>query len=78
MHLFSNSYNPLERREVSKGGREATKKSAQSQFSTKGTAAPKSQSSQNARRYDVAAANSTNQAAKAVRSSSSSGPAYDE
>lgn len=72
------SYNAVERREVCKGGREVTKKSAQSQTSNKGSAAPRPQSSHNARRNDVSAANPTNQAAKATRPSSAGGPAYDE
>lgn len=75
MH-FTVSYNPLERRECRKGGREANKKSAQSQ-SSKGSTAPKSQSSHNARKNDVSSANNANQAAKATKPSSGS-PAYDE
>ncbi|PON67202.1 Microtubule-associated protein RP/EB [Trema orientale] len=76
------SYNPLERREASKGGKEATKKGAQSQASSKGAAAaPKAQSSHNARRNDANAVNSANQSGKSSRPSSSGGPAvpaYDE
>ncbi|KAF7809864.1 microtubule-associated protein RP/EB family member 1C [Senna tora] len=67
------NYNPLERREVCKGGRDTNKKSAQSQSSTKGSTAPKSQSSNNARRTDApSSANAVNQATKAVTA------AYDE
>lgn len=71
------SYNPLERREVCKGGRETTKKSAHSQPSTKGSTAQRPQSSHNARRNDVSTANPANQAAKVTRPSAG-GPAYDE
>lgn len=73
------SYNPLERRETCKGGKEASKKGAQSQSSSKGTAAaPKTQSSHNARRNEVSSVNTANQQVKASRPSSSGGPAYDE
>uniref|UniRef100_A0A2N9FDZ3 Microtubule-associated protein RP/EB family member 1C n=1 Tax=Fagus sylvatica TaxID=28930 RepID=A0A2N9FDZ3_FAGSY len=73
------TYNPLERREGCKGGKEATKKAAPSQSSTKSsTAAPKAQSSHNARRNEVSSANPANQPVKAARPSSSGGPAYDE
>ncbi|KAE9466842.1 hypothetical protein C3L33_01267, partial [Rhododendron williamsianum] len=69
-------YNPLERRETSKGGKEGSKKSASSQSSTKSsTAASKTQTSHNARRNDAIA---TNQSVKASRPSSREGPAYDE
>ncbi|OIW09702.1 hypothetical protein TanjilG_06508 [Lupinus angustifolius] len=72
------NYNPLERREVSKGGREVGKKSAQSHSSTKNSSAPKSHSSHTARRNDVSSTNNTNQAAKAVRPSSASNTAYEK
>lgn len=73
---FNVSYNPLERRETSKGGKEGSKKSASSQSSTKSsTAASKTQTSHNARRNDAIA---TNQSVKASRPSSREGPAYDE
>ncbi len=76
---YAGSYNPLERREGCKGGKEATKKAAPSQSSTKSsTAAPKAQSSHNARRNEVSSANPANQPVKAARPSSSGGPAYDE
>ncbi|XP_018845034.1 microtubule-associated protein RP/EB family member 1C [Juglans microcarpa x Juglans regia] len=73
-------YNALDRREASKGGKEATKKAAApSQSSTKGsTAAAKSQSSHNARRNEVSSANPLNQTVKTSRPTSSGGPAYDE
>ncbi|KAK7252802.1 hypothetical protein RIF29_37016 [Crotalaria pallida] len=73
------NYNPVERREVCKGGRETTKKSSQSQASTKGSAAPRPQSSHNARRNDVStASNPATQAPKAAKPSSAGSPAYDE
>lgn len=73
------SYNPLERREVSKGGRETSKKSANSQASTKGSTAQRPQSSHNSRRNEVSNANPTNQAAKVARAAPSAGnPAYEE
>lgn len=77
------SYNPLERREASKGGREVSKKGVQSQASSKGAAAaaPKSHASHNARRIDTNAVNNVNQSGKSSRPSSSGGPpppAYDE
>ncbi|EXB59527.1 Microtubule-associated protein RP/EB family member 3 [Morus notabilis] len=76
----TNSYNPLERREACKGGKEATKKAVQSQSSSKGTtAASKAQSNHNSRRNDTnAAVNNVNQSGKSSRPSSSGGPAYDE
>ncbi|OIW10940.1 hypothetical protein TanjilG_22747 [Lupinus angustifolius] len=71
------NYNPVERREVCKGGRETTKKSAQSQTSVKASATSRPHSSHNARRNDVSTAvNSTNQAPKATSTTKSS--AYDE
>ncbi|KAK4584744.1 hypothetical protein RGQ29_022441 [Quercus rubra] len=73
------SYNPSERREASKGGKEVTKKAAPSQSSTKSsTAAPKAQSAHNARRNEVSSVNLANQSQKAPRPTSSGGPAYDE
>ncbi|KAK9990684.1 hypothetical protein SO802_025669 [Lithocarpus litseifolius] len=73
------SYNPSERREASKGGKEVTKKAAPSQSSTKSsTAAPKAQSSHNARRNEVSSVNLANQSQKVPRPTSSGGPAYDE
>ncbi|XP_050291819.1 microtubule-associated protein RP/EB family member 1C [Quercus robur] len=73
------SYNPSERREASKGGKEVTKKAAPSQSSNKSsTAAPKAQSSHNARRNEVSSVNLANQSQKAPRPTSSGGPAYDE
>lgn len=76
MH-FLVSYNALERREASKGGKDVSKKSAPSQPSTKSSAAaPKTQTSHNSRRNDIRI---TNQSVKASsRPSSSGGPAYDE
>lgn len=62
------SYNPLERRETSKGGKETSKKGATTQSSAKGSsAAPRPQSSHNARKNDVAFANIANQTVKAAK-----------
>ncbi|XP_057481262.1 microtubule-associated protein RP/EB family member 1C-like [Actinidia eriantha] len=70
------SYNALERREASKGGKEVSKKSAPSQPSTKSsTSAPKTQTTHNTRRNNVSI---TNQPVKASRPSSSGRPACDE
>ncbi|KAL5556929.1 hypothetical protein UlMin_039165 [Ulmus minor] len=71
------SYNALERREACKGGKEASKKGAQSQASSKGTtAASKAHSSHNARRNDAITVNTVNQSGKTSRPSSSGGPAH--
>ena len=73
------SYNALERRETCKGGKDVSKKSASSQSTNKtSTAAPRTQSSQNARRNEVSSASTTNQPVKASRPSSSGGPAYEQ
>ncbi|KAK6924009.1 EB1, C-terminal [Dillenia turbinata] len=76
----SHNYNPLERREASKGGKEGIKKGAQSHAPTKSAAAaPKP----HAVRKNDAAVNAATQAAKCVRPSSSGGSSaggatYDE
>lgn len=72
------SYNPLERREACKGGKDASKK-CPSQSSTKGsTAAPKAQSSHNVRRNDApSVVNFSNQSVKASKPPAPV-PAYDE
>lgn len=75
------SYNALERREASKGGKEVNKKAAQSHLSSsKGTTtAPRPHSSHNSRRNDAPTrASATAQPTKASRPSSRDGPAYDE
>ena len=72
------SYNPLERREASKGGKEASKKPSQPS-SKSSTAASKAQPSHNARKNDVSSASTTtNPSVKVSRPGSSGGPAYDE
>ncbi|GLT49402.1 hypothetical protein SLA2020_229600 [Shorea laevis] len=72
-------YNPLERREACKGGKEVSKKSASSQPSTKGsTAAARPPSSHNARRNDTASVNSANPSGKRSKPSSPVTSAYDE
>jgi hypothetical protein len=76
------SYNPLERREVCKGGgREVSKKSAHSQPSNKGgSTSHRPQPSHAARRNDVSTANPANHAAaKATRPPAAAvSPAYDQ
>ncbi|GMH25215.1 hypothetical protein Nepgr_027058 [Nepenthes gracilis] len=73
------NYNPLERREACKGGKDASKKGALSQTSTKpSTATAKSHSSQNPRKNDVTSAHTINQPPKPNKLISSGGPAYDE
>ncbi|KAA8547166.1 hypothetical protein F0562_003568 [Nyssa sinensis] len=73
------SYNPLERREASKGGKDVSKKSAPLQSSTKSsTASTKTQSTHNARRNDVSSVSTINQSVKASRPPSSGGPAYEQ
>lgn len=72
------NYNPLERREASKGGKEATKKSTQSQPSKGSGPAPKVQSNNNARRHVDPSANLTNQSAKTSRAVPFASSAYDQ
>ncbi|XP_050204357.1 microtubule-associated protein RP/EB family member 1C [Mercurialis annua] len=78
------NYNPLERRESCKGGKEVAKKCQSSQSSVKGSnAAPKAPSSHNARRHDVSSANLTTHSVKAASKPPpppppSAVPAYDE
>ena len=79
--VVSVSYNPLERRETSKGGKEVSKRSAQSQQSSKGTTtAPKAQSNHNPRRNETnpVVLNSANQSGKSSRPSSREGIEYDK
>lgn len=79
LFIFVVSYNPLERREACKGGKEASKKCPPSQPSAKSSAAaPKAQPSHNARRNDVSSVNSTNQSVKASKPPPSLSSAYDE
>ncbi|KAI3922409.1 hypothetical protein MKX01_006098 [Papaver californicum] len=77
--LMMNSYNPLERREACKGGKEVGKKTAQThQTSSRPSTAPsKSQSAHNTRRND-GSSNNTNPTVKVARPTSSGGLAYDE
>lgn len=70
------SYNPLERREASKGGKDASKRSAPSQASSKSTAA--ASKPHNARRNDAPSVNTTNQSVKVARPSSRGEPAYEQ
>ncbi|XP_022132529.1 microtubule-associated protein RP/EB family member 1C-like [Momordica charantia] len=72
------SYNALERREASKGGKEASKRSTTSHSSAKGsTAVSKPQISQNARKNDTSV-NSGNQAVNVSKPPSNGLTAYDE
>ncbi|KDP31994.1 hypothetical protein JCGZ_12455 [Jatropha curcas] len=73
------NYNPLERREACKGGKESSRKCLPSQSSAKSsTAAPKAQSSHSGRRNDVSSVN-TNQSVKNSKPPPpSSVPQYDE
>jgi len=68
----------LERREACRGGREASKKSANSQASSKSSTSQRPQSSHNSRRTEVSNANPTNQAVKVARAPTGGGPAYEE
>ncbi|XP_022977562.1 microtubule-associated protein RP/EB family member 1C-like [Cucurbita maxima] len=72
-------YNALERREASKGGKDASKKSTTSHSSAKGStaAASRAQVSQNARRNE-ASVNSGNQVANVSKPPSNGVSAYDE
>ncbi|PIN07065.1 Microtubule-binding protein involved in cell cycle control [Handroanthus impetiginosus] len=69
-----NNYNPLERREACKGGKELSKKSAPSQPSTKSSASAPKHATHSGRRTDVSHVNTANQSVKAARPSSSGGP----
>ncbi|XP_020085111.1 microtubule-associated protein RP/EB family member 1C isoform X1 [Ananas comosus] len=74
-----NNYNPVERRDACKGGKEANKRAATAptQASSKSSsAAPKSQASQPARKNDVNSTNGSQKSAKPV--SNAGGQAYDE
>ncbi|KAK4760970.1 hypothetical protein SAY87_005863 [Trapa incisa] len=71
------SYNPLERREASKGGKETSKRSASSQTAARSsTAAPRPHASHGVRRADASVV-STNQPPKTSKPAYSV-PAYDE
>ncbi|KAJ8770710.1 hypothetical protein K2173_021357 [Erythroxylum novogranatense] len=73
------NYNPLERRDACKGGKEAGKKCPPPACPTKGsTGAPKTQSSHNARRNDVSSVNTSNQSGKASSKPPSPVSAYEE
>ncbi|KAI3451980.1 hypothetical protein Pfo_008645 [Paulownia fortunei] len=71
---LTNNYNPLERREACKGGKELSKKSAPSQPSTKSSASVPKHATHNGRKTDVSHANTASQSVKAARPSSSGGP----
>lgn len=72
-------YNPLERRDTCKGGRETSKRSAPSQPPSKvSSGAAKSQSTQHSRKTDTSSTHVVNQATKAPEPVSYGGIAYDE
>ncbi|KAK9670339.1 hypothetical protein RND81_13G194900 [Saponaria officinalis] len=74
-----NNYNPLERRETCKGGRETSKKSAPSQSSNKSsTAATKSNPTQNSRKADASSVNPASQVTKAPKPAAQEKCVYDE
>lgn len=74
-----NNYNPLERREACKGGKDAGKRNAITQTSTKSsTAAPKAQTTHNSRKNDGNSTNCATASVKTARPTSSGGRAYDE
>ncbi|XP_058070113.1 microtubule-associated protein RP/EB family member 1C [Magnolia sinica] len=74
-----NTYNPLERRETCKGGKETSKRTAPVQASTKSSnAAAKAHSSNNPRKNEINTANPANPSVKNARPASSGGHAYDE
>ncbi|KAL2906336.1 Microtubule-associated protein RP/EB family member 1C [Bienertia sinuspersici] len=74
-----NNYNPSQRREACKGGKETSKKTASSHPSTKSSAAAtRPHSSQNSRRTDASSVNSANQAAKAPQPVTNGGAEYDK
>ncbi|CAI9110231.1 OLC1v1010224C1 [Oldenlandia corymbosa var. corymbosa] len=73
------SYNALERREVAKGGKDTSKKSASSHTSAKSASTATKHAPQTARRNEAPIVNSSNHSAKASRPSSTSGSsAYSE
>ncbi|KAL6498234.1 hypothetical protein OROGR_028631 [Orobanche gracilis] len=69
-----NNYNPLERREASKGGKELSKKSASSQPSAKNSSSVSKHATNNGRRADPSHGNTASQFVKAARPSSSGAP----
>ncbi|KAM7510420.1 hypothetical protein LguiB_009295 [Lonicera macranthoides] len=70
------NYNPLERREACKGGKDVSKKSAPSHPSTKSTAA--AAKTHHARRNDAPSVNTTNHSVKTSSRPSSAEPAYEQ
>ncbi|KAM7252057.1 hypothetical protein ACFE04_023940 [Oxalis oulophora] len=76
----THSYNPVERREASKGGKDVSKKSAPPPSSKTSNASARSHSSTHTanRRHDASSANSNNQTAKASNKPSSVVSHYDQ
>ncbi|GAB2279619.1 hypothetical protein Dimus_014263 [Dionaea muscipula] len=78
-HGILHNYNPVERREACKGGKESCKKGAALQSLTKpSTAAAKSNASQNSRKNDASDGHATNQAPKVSKSMPHGEAAFDE
>lgn len=67
------NYNPLERRDACKGGKETNKRTAQAQSSSKCVAAATKHASHDGKRNDRQNMSSSNQSVKVSKSSSSSG-----
>lgn len=77
--LMNDSYNPVERRESRKGGKEMVRKSVNLQASNKPISSTnKAHSSHNNRRADVCSANTKNHSFKAVKPSSAAESIYEE
>ncbi|CAA2982510.1 microtubule-associated RP EB family member 1C, partial [Olea europaea subsp. europaea] len=72
------SYNPLEKRVACMGGKEASKKSATVQPSTKNAASYLKNAPHNGRRNDTTNVNLANQSVKAARPSGGGPPVYPE
>ncbi|XP_010558904.1 PREDICTED: microtubule-associated protein RP/EB family member 1C-like [Tarenaya hassleriana] len=73
------NYNPLERRETCRGGKETNKRAAATQPSTKGSsAAARPSSSNGTRKREPPSSNAANHSAKTSSKPSKSVPAYDE
>ncbi|GAB2231745.1 hypothetical protein Droror1_Dr00010757 [Drosera rotundifolia] len=79
-HGVVHNYNPIERREACKGSKEAGRKAAMLQTSTKLSAAgaAKGHASQNSRKNEATNGHTTNQVPKAAKTMPTGGVAYDE
>lgn len=74
--LLSSSYNPLERRDACKGGKEANKRTAPTHASKSSSTAPKAQASHSTRKNDAHSANASQKTTKLA--TNAGGQAYDE